>query len=481
MIGGLLVDMLVESVAILGCVPRRLFIKADNTGKETKNTIVIFVALWLLANLQNTRLEVIEFGYLLVGHTHDNIDAIFSYVSKALKPATCLSIPEMMHTLQTSMTTPPIWRHLRDIYDFQAIQPRQLGSQHVKGIRQPHHYRIFRNRSGHLCIQSKRWLTSATWGDPVSLCTPAEAESLRSSYPDAVQPQWPEGFEAQAKSWLAKLKTVLGSQSHDTSGLEHMVATLEHKVPEFLPSDFPLDEKIAVLRRISRRTLCVRSDGLDAALSAIDGATATAFPGAAQGPDEEPRPLIYTTKSAVLEKRALGFCQEELEEGMYVLYRSNTSADNIPVICSGLPVRLGRVLRLAREYASNPFAVVSGMWPILKKDKYGERMNPFGTWMICAVPKSMASGTSKKRRKSLLQQEADTTERGVNLMVSISDILVWPIELEDGATGRSEDSGRIPFNAIHYLRVHHGIDLSSAEFAFADRGQAFKAEVSAQQ
>lgn len=67
MIASIMIDMLLESVKVQGFLPRKLFIKADNTRKETKNTITIFAAVWLLIQLRGDRLEMIEFGYLVVG------------------------------------------------------------------------------------------------------------------------------------------------------------------------------------------------------------------------------------------------------------------------------------------------------------------------------------------------------------------------------------------------------------------------------
>ena len=114
----IMVDVLRESVRVMGNLPRRLFVQADNTPKETKNTIVLFAAAWLLAQLQHTRLQSIEFGYLVVGHTHDLIDAIFAHTSNALHGEDVLSIPEMFTVLGKKMSRPPFWKHLRDVFAF---------------------------------------------------------------------------------------------------------------------------------------------------------------------------------------------------------------------------------------------------------------------------------------------------------------------------------------------------------------------------
>lgn len=52
MVGSMMVDQLFQYCQRHGRVPRRYFIKADNTVKETKNTICLYVAAWLLCALQ---------------------------------------------------------------------------------------------------------------------------------------------------------------------------------------------------------------------------------------------------------------------------------------------------------------------------------------------------------------------------------------------------------------------------------------------
>ncbi|OLQ15572.1 hypothetical protein AK812_SmicGene152 [Symbiodinium microadriaticum] len=132
MIASLMLDVLQESTEVMGQLPRRLFIQADNTSKETKNTIALYAAAWLLVHLRGTRLQCIEFGYLVVGHTHDLIDAMFAYVSKALAGQDFLSLHEMMNVLRNKMTTTPIWKHLKDVYAFTwvSVWPRFVRTYH---------------------------------------------------------------------------------------------------------------------------------------------------------------------------------------------------------------------------------------------------------------------------------------------------------------------------------------------------------------
>ena len=143
MCASMMIEMLCQIHSRLAGLPRRLLIQADNTAKETKNTVCLFAACWVLAQLEHTNLQIIEFAYLIVGHTHDLIDAFFSLVNRAASKVDILSPPGLFGRIAAVLTNPPSWKHLQDQYDFQGAQPRTLKAQTIKGITQPHHYRVF--------------------------------------------------------------------------------------------------------------------------------------------------------------------------------------------------------------------------------------------------------------------------------------------------------------------------------------------------
>jgi hypothetical protein len=463
MIGSLLLDILLHTVHQTGTLPRRLFIQADNTAKETKNTITIFIALWLLAQLEHTRLEAIEFGYLLVGHTHDLIDTTFSYVNRALRQTDFLSLPEMFAILRSSMRNPPIWRHIRDMYDFHSEQPAFLSAQYVRGTRQPHHYKLYRDRSGSLCVQSKRWLTSSEWTPPVVLCNKEQAAALRAISPASLAPTWEKGFETQAKNFFVKLRNLLQTAGRDVAGIQHSLGMLRHELKEYLPTATTLDMKMTAIRVISaRKPMKPQAALTSTATLALQEATSAAFPGAASHVAEDKKPLIFKARDDG--SANVGFRSEPIEEGMMVIFQ-NSSDD--------LPFRVGQILRVAREH-SDPYAIMQTYWHISKPDKFGSKLNAFGTWVPAVAPVSLQSCQSKRQRTTatrVLQQSTVTNQE----VVSLSSVLVWPIMLEKGAV--SKNGGRIPFAVFHYLRAQCGIDMSQKKFVFSERAQSFVDEV----
>ena len=223
---------------------------------------------------------------------------------------------------------------------------------------------------------------------------------------------------------------------------------MRQELPEYLPSGVAILERMAELRRISRAPRGNPRD-LAVTLSQALHAAAAAFPkGTVAGAQAEGK-LIHVAGAA---DGQLGFLHEDLAEGMMALYRWAGAG--------GIPFRLGRVVRVVRESVRDPFVISESWWPVAKPEKYGDRLNLFGTWVPASQPPTQEP--PKKRAAA----------SGMRLMVPLGDFLVWPIELDKGSSGQP-DGGRVPFVALHFLRTHCGIDVSHHTLSFAPRGQRF--------
>ena len=78
---------------------RNLFLQLDNTYKENKN-IYVFRAMAYL--IQQEIFETIDVSFLLVGHTHNDVDQVFSRISKKLFPCNVFSFEEMLRAIKES-------------------------------------------------------------------------------------------------------------------------------------------------------------------------------------------------------------------------------------------------------------------------------------------------------------------------------------------------------------------------------------------
>lgn len=308
-----------------------------------------------------------------------------------------------------------------------------------------------------MCLQSKRWLTTEAWGPASVLLPPEQIHAIRDIWPVVIQPQWDPTYKRAALSWLGRLKELLTTMGRDTGGISHCEGVLEHMVPEFLPSGVSIQAKIGSLRSAAGSpSTGTQFHAVGSLAHAMNENIASAFPSYAAS-----RPLISVSGD---QGTADSFCTEVWADGMMIVYRNTqTSAGVDP---SAVPIRLGRILRLVDEVASDAYAVVESWWPVMK-DKGNGRHNIFGTWVQVSKPCTEANARPEKRAK---------TKQSANLIVATKDILVWPIPAESGNSDFG-DGLRIPFAVFHFLRAHHGLDLSHYEFSWARRGRAFYMEV----
>jgi hypothetical protein len=63
-------------------LPRKLFLQMDNWVKDKKNhQLLVFFSLLIAREV----FEEVQLGFLVVGHTHEDIDGSFGYLSKKLR------------------------------------------------------------------------------------------------------------------------------------------------------------------------------------------------------------------------------------------------------------------------------------------------------------------------------------------------------------------------------------------------------------
>jgi hypothetical protein len=74
-------------------LPRKLYIQLDNTARENKNRCVLsFLSFLVHVGI----FDEVQLGFLMVGHTHEDIDALFGNISKWLKRNNALTVPEFI-------------------------------------------------------------------------------------------------------------------------------------------------------------------------------------------------------------------------------------------------------------------------------------------------------------------------------------------------------------------------------------------------
>ena len=215
-------------------LPREWVIGADNTVKETKNSLVAWVVIWLLCVLADTPMWSVLMTYLLVGHTHDKIDRFFSRVKAAVAGRDYYTMYELFKILGEGLPGFNFtWSHLHTVWNWKALASFDIPP--LKGLARVHAVNFYRNNG--IWVKWKQYMTSEQWSRPVLLIPPHEMASLAAWRPDVV----PHAFGVEAArsklAWLDKFESMIadtpGALNKHRPALKHLRAVVAGKLPEF--------------------------------------------------------------------------------------------------------------------------------------------------------------------------------------------------------------------------------------------------------
>lgn len=83
--------------------PHKLYLQLDNTTKQNKSSFIFGYLAWLLESDQI--IEEVIVSFLPVGHTHEDIDQLFSRLSIHLRSHDAHSRPELQTALESAYFT----------------------------------------------------------------------------------------------------------------------------------------------------------------------------------------------------------------------------------------------------------------------------------------------------------------------------------------------------------------------------------------
>ena len=209
----------------------------------------------LLCALDSTPLWRIDVLFLLVGHTHNKLDRLFTRIAVALAGRDYFTVVGMLRQLQSSLLHCTVKsNHLSQVWAWKEL----MGHPCTRGMRNLDPAHAFRfERSGGIYVQWKQWCTDESWGKKI-LLVPAEQISilglfrpacLDMAFPSGGQPilEWINRFEVWCASqpvgkykelqnefvWLREIvhHTVLGEYSPGTQ-VDTLLADLRGLPPQ---------------------------------------------------------------------------------------------------------------------------------------------------------------------------------------------------------------------------------------------------------
>ena len=140
-------------------LPEVLYLQLDNVNHNKSKVLMTYLSLLVEKGL----FRKIKVNYLLVGHTHEIIDQVFSRFSVLLRKTTCLTLQELMDAGEKSYTPSPTVSHVQSATDWGEWFTRTKALQTATACLSFNHaFRIKRNTredslyQGQVTIHSKR-------------------------------------------------------------------------------------------------------------------------------------------------------------------------------------------------------------------------------------------------------------------------------------------------------------------------------------
>ena len=119
----------------------------DNAVGDNKNRFVF--CFWLLLVAKRIFREV-YLNFMLVGHTHDDIDALFGRWSMALRKESFPTIPLLMKSFMKNETVPTIPHLIQEVPDFKKFIGDMIadGDEALQGHTKAHQFKFYVDSSG---------------------------------------------------------------------------------------------------------------------------------------------------------------------------------------------------------------------------------------------------------------------------------------------------------------------------------------------
>ena len=229
-----------------GHVPEEFHIGADNTPKETKNQYTFWFLMWLLSALDDTPLKVICCLFLLVGHTHNKLDRLFSRISVALRGKDYFTVEGLLRQVRETLLSVDLRSsHLSQVWNWKALCEGEMpGNKYrLHSLSSAHAYRF--SRGNGIFMQWKQWATNETWSTPVQILSASEVATLKRWRPAEATMKFHEEGTA-IRNWLGRLESWCASQPAGSAylGLHEEFSWLRAAVDHTLPGTYAPGTKV---------------------------------------------------------------------------------------------------------------------------------------------------------------------------------------------------------------------------------------------
>ncbi|KAL3694871.1 hypothetical protein R1sor_008522 [Riccia sorocarpa] len=160
-----------------GPLPPTLYLQLDNIVRENKNNILFaYLAMLLDRNI----FSKIKLGFLLVGHTHDFVDQMFSRFSQALRRENAFTMSRLRSVIQNSYDPKLITSVILQTWDFKNFietEPKLFRT--LNDITHNQQYKFKLASTLDVRVWCKQFSTDQTWEPPAGVKNYVNADGAR--------------------------------------------------------------------------------------------------------------------------------------------------------------------------------------------------------------------------------------------------------------------------------------------------------------
>lgn len=136
--------------------PPVLYLQMDNCFRDCKKIYIFgFCAILVMAGV----FKKVRLSYLMVGHTHEDVDQMFSRISSALSKHSGTTLFRLHKVIHESFSPEPVTVDMANIWDIKSWMTPCLPR--LKHLHSRHHaFRFKRSTEGHVEMSYRTWSKS---------------------------------------------------------------------------------------------------------------------------------------------------------------------------------------------------------------------------------------------------------------------------------------------------------------------------------
>ena len=138
-------------------MPDVLFIQLDNVGTNKNHHLIAYCS-WLV---KTGVFKKIKIGFLIAGHTHENIDQMFSRFSVRLRRKQAWTLDEMIQVAQECFTDGVTCEHTKKVFDFTSWFRGHVID--VQNVTKQQAFKFKKDEHGVVGMQYKQYSVSPKW------------------------------------------------------------------------------------------------------------------------------------------------------------------------------------------------------------------------------------------------------------------------------------------------------------------------------